>query len=48
MKAKLLILAIALSLISVSPVFGLLEDFNDGKADGWEEIQGTGSVEGGK
>ena len=48
MKTKLLILAIALSLISVSPVFGLLEDFNDGKADGWEEIQGTWSVEGGK
>ncbi len=48
MKAKLSILAIVLSLVFVGSVFGLLEDFNDGKADGWEEIQGDWSVVGGK
>ncbi len=41
-------LTIIFILTPVSLAFGLLEDFNDGKADGWVEVQGEWRVENGK
>ena len=44
-RANLPVLMIAFLLVSTSHVLGLLDNFDDGKADGWVEVQGEWKVE---
>jgi hypothetical protein len=44
MKFTILFLCILMSLGFVSGIYALIDDFNDGKDDGWKQIQGKWSV----
>ncbi|HGJ64770.1 TPA: hypothetical protein ENS27_05190 [bacterium] len=44
MKFTILFLCILISLGFVSGIYALIDDFNDGKDDGWKPIQGKWSV----
>ncbi|MDQ1329658.1 MAG: hypothetical protein QG641_2950 [Candidatus Poribacteria bacterium] len=46
MKTITLCLCAILSLSFVNGIYALIDDFNDGNAKGWDEIQGTWSVKG--
>jgi len=44
MRATIFCLCVFLSLSFVGGVYALIDDFNDGKDDGWKQIQGEWSV----
>ena len=48
MKIITLCLCAILSLSFVNGIYALMDDFNDGNAKGWDEIQGKWSVKGGE
>jgi len=48
MKIVTLCLCVILSLSFVSGIYALIDDFKDGNAKGWDEVQGTWSVKGGE
>lgn len=48
MKTITLCLCVMLSLSFVNGIYALMDDFNDGNAKGWDEVQGKWSVKGGE
>ena len=48
MKIAVFCMCVLLSLIFINGTYALIDDFNDGNDSGWDQIQGTWSVQDGE